>query len=80
MITERAPSLRRADLFAREKREGWDAWGDEVEKFSSPSTSAERKTVLIHRRAARGAVMNAYPVPVQRSQIAAVNGRRCHWS
>ena len=47
MITERAPSLHRADLFAREKREGWDAWGNEVEKFSSPSTSAERKTVLI---------------------------------
>jgi MT-A70 len=35
MITERTPDLRRADLFAREKREGWDAWGDEFEKFSS---------------------------------------------
>ena len=35
MITERAPNLRRADLFAREKREGWEAWGDEIEKFSS---------------------------------------------
>jgi N6-adenosine-specific RNA methylase IME4 len=34
MITERAPDLRRADLFAREKREGWEAWGDEIEKFS----------------------------------------------
>jgi N6-adenosine-specific RNA methylase IME4 len=34
MITERAPDFRRVDVFAREKREGWDAWGDEVEKFS----------------------------------------------
>ena len=34
MITERTPGLRRADVFARERREGWDAWGDEVEKFS----------------------------------------------
>src|SRR6202171_4084150 len=35
MIADRTPDLRRADLFAREKREGWDAWGDELEKFSS---------------------------------------------
>jgi N6-adenosine-specific RNA methylase IME4 len=34
MITDRTPDLRRADLFAREKREGWEAWGDEIEKFS----------------------------------------------
>jgi hypothetical protein len=38
MITERAPDLRRVDVFAREKREGWDAWGDEVEKFSPQQT------------------------------------------
>jgi N6-adenosine-specific RNA methylase IME4 len=38
MITDRTPGLRRADLFAREKREGWDAWGDEVEKFSPQQT------------------------------------------
>ena len=38
MITERTPGLRRADLFSREKREGWDAWGDEVEKFSPQQT------------------------------------------
>lgn len=24
----------RADLFARERRAGWDSWGDEIEKFS----------------------------------------------
>jgi N6-adenosine-specific RNA methylase IME4 len=35
MITDRTPDLRRADVFAREKRKGWDVWGDEVEKFSS---------------------------------------------
>jgi len=47
MITERTPGLRRADLFSREKREGWDVWGDEVEKFSSPVSSAERETMPI---------------------------------
>jgi N6-adenosine-specific RNA methylase IME4 len=47
MITERTPGLRRADLFARERREGWDAWGDEVGKFSSPVSSAERETMPI---------------------------------
>ena len=39
--------LRRADLFAREKRKGWDCWGDEVEKFSPASSHAERDTILI---------------------------------
>ena len=47
MMTERTPGLRRADLFAREKREGWDCWGDEVGKFSSPRSSAERETTLV---------------------------------
>lgn len=28
------PGARRADIFAREIREGWDAWGYETEKFS----------------------------------------------
>jgi N6-adenosine-specific RNA methylase IME4 len=35
MITARTPGLRRADVFAREQRDGWDCWGDEVGKFSS---------------------------------------------
>ncbi|MET4296683.1 N6-adenosine-specific RNA methylase IME4 [Bradyrhizobium sp. LB8.2] len=43
MITGRTPGLRRADVFAREKREGWDAWGDEVGKFPSGSAG----TILI---------------------------------
>jgi N6-adenosine-specific RNA methylase IME4 len=47
MITDRTPDLRRADLFAREKREGWDAWGDEVEKFSSASSPSVRNGMLI---------------------------------
>jgi N6-adenosine-specific RNA methylase IME4 len=41
MLTHRTPGLRRADLFAREKREGWDVWGDEVEKFSPASSLPE---------------------------------------
>lgn len=28
------PKARRADLFSRERREGWDSWGDEVSKFN----------------------------------------------
>ena len=47
MIDERAPGLRRADVFAREKREGWDCWGDEVEKFSPAPSRAEGETMLI---------------------------------
>jgi N6-adenosine-specific RNA methylase IME4 len=35
MIKACTPGLRRADVFARQEREGWDAWGDEVGKFSS---------------------------------------------
>jgi N6-adenosine-specific RNA methylase IME4 len=42
MIGEKTPDLRRADVFAREKREGWDVWGDEVEKFPSSHGGAER--------------------------------------
>lgn len=29
------PMARKADVFSREKRPGWDCWGDEVEKFST---------------------------------------------
>jgi N6-adenosine-specific RNA methylase IME4 len=34
-ILNKTPGLWRADVFAREQREGWDCWGDEVGKFSS---------------------------------------------
>jgi N6-adenosine-specific RNA methylase IME4 len=47
MITDRTPDLRRADVFAREKREGWDCWGDEVEKFSSEAAATERGITLL---------------------------------
>jgi N6-adenosine-specific RNA methylase IME4 len=33
MIAEKTPGLRRADLFARERRESWDCWGDELNRF-----------------------------------------------
>src|SRR6516162_8095403 len=33
MVTERTPGYRRVDLFARERRDGWDVWGDEVDRF-----------------------------------------------
>jgi N6-adenosine-specific RNA methylase IME4 len=46
IIAKKTPGLRRVDVFAREKREGWDAWGDEVEKFSSARSHAERSVVL----------------------------------
>jgi N6-adenosine-specific RNA methylase IME4 len=47
MVGERAQGLRRADLFAREKREGWDGWGDEVGKFSSARSIAESNPILM---------------------------------
>ena len=44
MVAERSPGRRRVDLFARERRNGWDVWGDEIEKFSSAeSTCAHRR-------------------------------------
>jgi len=42
MIKERTPGLRRADLFARENRDGWDCWGDEVGKFPPELRPANR--------------------------------------
>jgi N6-adenosine-specific RNA methylase IME4 len=45
MITDRTSDLRRADVFAREKREGWDTWGDEVEKFSSANSRPEPNNI-----------------------------------
>jgi N6-adenosine-specific RNA methylase IME4 len=35
LIGDRTPGLRRADLFARERRDGWDVWGDEVDRFTT---------------------------------------------
>ncbi|WP_441256254.1 MT-A70 family methyltransferase [Bradyrhizobium sp. 482_C4_N1_1] len=55
LITTKTPGLRRADVFAREKREGWDAWGDEVEKFP-PTRSASEKALFIGDREPLGAV------------------------
>ncbi|MGY8679404.1 MT-A70 family methyltransferase [Bradyrhizobium sp. UFLA05-153] len=47
MVTERTPGLRRADLFARERREGWDVWGDEVGRFP---TGDPQSTVAFSER------------------------------
>lgn len=35
LIEAAMPKARRADLFARQSRVGWDAWGDEAGKFDS---------------------------------------------
>jgi N6-adenosine-specific RNA methylase IME4 len=32
------PQARRADIFSRQRRPGWDNWGDEVEKYPCPET------------------------------------------
>jgi N6-adenosine-specific RNA methylase IME4 len=47
MIGERTPGLRRADVFAREKRDGWDCWGDQVGKFSSEAAATERTLLSV---------------------------------
>lgn len=33
MIEALAPAARRADVFARQRRDGWDGWGNELDKF-----------------------------------------------
>ncbi len=35
MIVEKTPGCRRADIFARERRDGFDGWGDELGRFDS---------------------------------------------
>ncbi len=35
LIERRTPGMRRADLFAREYRIGWEAFGDQVDKFGA---------------------------------------------
>ena len=35
-VEEATPGARRADIFSRQVRPGWDAWGNEVTKFRSP--------------------------------------------
>jgi N6-adenosine-specific RNA methylase IME4 len=34
MLLVKTPGLRRADIFARERRNGFDCWGDEVDRFT----------------------------------------------
>jgi len=46
MVTKKTPGLRRADIFAREKREGWDSWGDEVGKFASAPSYVENSDTV----------------------------------
>lgn len=35
MLEDMFPDARKLELFARQKRDGWDSWGDEVDKFDS---------------------------------------------
>lgn len=37
LIETLVPDGRRADIFARQKRAGWDCWGNEVDKFAEAS-------------------------------------------
>jgi len=39
LINEWYPNLKKLDVFAREKRVGWDVWGDETDKFSTKSVN-----------------------------------------
>lgn len=32
------PTARKIDVFSREKRDGWDQWGDQIAHFASPRT------------------------------------------
>jgi len=48
IIAKKTPGLRRADVFARERREGWCCWGDEVGKFSPAGSTCARNATTIH--------------------------------
>jgi N6-adenosine-specific RNA methylase IME4 len=41
MAERLVPAARRLDLFARERRAGWSAWGNEIDKFEMRPTAAE---------------------------------------
>lgn len=38
LVEKHGPSASRADLFARTRRPGWDAWGNEVDRFEGAAT------------------------------------------
>jgi len=40
-IEELYPSAKRVELFARERRNGWDAWGNEITVTLSPSSDCD---------------------------------------
>jgi N6-adenosine-specific RNA methylase IME4 len=41
MIAERTPGWRRVDIFAREMRQEWACWGDEIERFGDGNAPPE---------------------------------------
>jgi N6-adenosine-specific RNA methylase IME4 len=47
IIAKKTPGLRRADVFARQNREGWHGWGNELGKFASAPTAAVSNATLI---------------------------------
>lgn len=40
LIEQATPGARRADIFARQRRPGWDGWGDELGKFDGEGSEA----------------------------------------
>lgn len=43
LIEAVTPGLRRADIFARQSRPGWDAWGNEANKFDANGAQGDRQ-------------------------------------
>jgi len=41
LIERMYPELPRIELFARARRPGWDAWGNETEKFAATESAAD---------------------------------------
>ena len=38
LLEKLSPNARRADIFSRQRRPGWDAWGNEADKFNGGGT------------------------------------------
>lgn len=47
IVRERTPNMRRADLFSRESRPGFDGWGNEATKFDPPPRALLPKPAVL---------------------------------
>jgi N6-adenosine-specific RNA methylase IME4 len=47
LVTALTPGFRRAEIFARERRLGWAAWGNELDKFAADRPTADETAAAL---------------------------------